>query len=341
MSTIRAKTPLRVSFAGGGTDVAPFPTNEGGLVLSATLGRYVYGTLVPPDDGMILIDSPDLGVKVYFPADRPASVDGTIDLVAASLNRLAHGHPAHLRGYEISISSSAPPGSGLGSSSAVVVTLIGLLRAHLGLVLDEYEVAAVAWTVERADLGIQGGLQDQYSAAFGGFNHIEFHADHVVVNPLRIKESVVDELEHNLLLCFTGTTRRGDHIIEDQTSRYLSGEEGTLDGLRAQKELALSMKRTLLRGDTDGFGALLHEAWQHKKKMSPRISTPAIDEAYALARAEGALGGKITGAGGGGFMLVYCDFRRRHHVVQALTRFGMTVEQVSFEHRGLTTWTRR
>jgi len=271
VSTIRAKTPLRVSFAGGGTDVAPVPTDEGGLVLSATLGRYVYGTLVPRDDGMILIDSPDLGVKVYFPADRPASVDGTIDLVAASLD----------------------------------------------------------------------GLQDQYPAAFGGFNHIEFHADHVAVNPLRIKVSVVDELEHNLLLCFTGTTRRGDRIIEDQTSRYLSGEEGTLDGLRAQKELALSVKRTLLRGATDGFGALLHEAWQHKKQMSPRISTPAIDEAYASRAAEGALGGKITGAGGGGFMLVYCDFRRRHHVVQALTRFGMTVEQVSFEHRGLTTWTRR
>jgi len=335
---LRVKAPLRVSFAGGGTDVPPFPATEGGCVLSATLNRFVYGALVPRCDGQITVDSPDVDLSLQFAVDDPLHFDGQLDLVKAAIRRMGK---TEIDGYDLFLNSSAPPGSGLGSSSAVVVALVGLLRERYALPLDDYEVAQLAYDVEREDLGIKGGLQDQYAAAFGGFNFIEFHADHVVVNPLRVPAAALDELEHNLLLVFTGRTRASDHVIDDQTQRLMRGESETLDGLRAQKALAVDMKRALLRGRSDDFGVLLGEAWEQKKRMSPRISNAEIDEAYALACAHGALGGKVTGAGGGGYMLIYCEFRRRHAVAQALTAHGMTVDEITFDHEGLTTWWQR
>ncbi|HVU73992.1 MAG TPA: GHMP kinase [Mycobacteriales bacterium] len=335
---LRARTPLRVSFAGGGTDVPPFPQNEGGCVLSATIGRYVYGGLEPRNDGQIGIDSPDLGVSMTFSVKEEVELDGTLDLIKAAVRRLGKDE---VGGYDLFVNSSAPPGSGLGSSSAVMVTLVGLLNERYQLGLDDYEVAQLAWSVEREDLGIRGGYQDHYAAAFGGFNFIEFHADHVVVNPLRIKDRTLDELEHALLLVFTGRTRASDHIIEDQSARVERGEADPLAGLRAQKELAHDMKRILLQGKVNDFGAMLGQAWHEKKRMSPRITNADIDEAYAIACENGALGGKITGAGGGGFMLLHCEFRRRHRVVEALEKLGMRAESISFDQRGLTTWRSR
>jgi D-glycero-alpha-D-manno-heptose-7-phosphate kinase len=334
----RARTPLRVSFAGGGTDVPPFPAIEGGAVLSATINRHVYGALVPRTDGVIAVESPDLGISRTFAVGDHHELDDALHLVQGAIRRL--GLPEK-DGYELFLNSSAPPGSGLGSSSAVMVTLVGLLAERYGLAMDNYELARTAWSIEREDVGIRGGLQDHYAAAFGGFNFIEFHADQVVVNPLRMPGDVIDELEHNLLLCFTGRTRASDHVIEDQTRRVLDHDEEALAGLRAQKALAEEMKRTLLLGRCDAFGELLGEAWQQKKRMSPRITTDYIDHAYETALKHGALGGKVTGAGGGGFMLVYCDFRRRHAVAQALEDIDMRVEEVGFDPRGLVTWRQR
>jgi D-glycero-alpha-D-manno-heptose-7-phosphate kinase len=183
-----------------------------------------------------------------------------------------------------------------------------------------------------------GGMQDQYAATFGGFNFIEFGADHVIVNPLRVSGEVVNELEHNMLLCYTGATRRSDGVIEDQTARYEGGESGTLAALRGQKQLAVEMKNALVRRRPREFGDLLHEAWRQKKRMSPKISTEFIDTAYAEARRAGALGGKVTGAGGGGYMLFYCEFQKKHRVAEALTRLGGVVTEFAFEPDGLTTW---
>ena len=182
-----------------------------------------------------------------------------------------------------------------------------------------------------------GGMQDQYAATFGGFNYIEFDADRVIVNPLRIADEVMHELEHNMLLCYTGATRRSDGIIEDQTRRLEEGGD-TLAALRSQKELAVEMKNALLRRRLREFADLLDQAWQEKKRMSPKITTGFIDEAYAAARKAGALGGKVTGAGGGGYMLFYCEFQRKHRVAEALTRMGGQVTEFAFEHNGLTTW---
>lgn len=329
---IRAKAPLRVSFAGGGTDVAPFPDTEGGLVLSATINRYAYGALAPRDDGQIGVQSLDLGLSANFAHDHPLDYDGNLDLVKAAVRKLGRG------GFDLFLHSSAPPGSGLGSSSTVIVTLIGLLKEFHHLPLTDYEIADIAFTVERHDLGIHGGLQDQYAATFGGFNFIEMNGGRVLVNPLRIPDEVVYELEHNMLLCYTGTTRRSDHIIDDQTARYAAGDEQALVGLRMQKELATEMKDALLRRRLNDFGDLLGTAWEYKKKLSPRITNAFIDEAYEAARDAGALGGKVTGAGGGGYMLFFCPFHLKHRVAERLVGMGVELTEFEFTPRGLTTW---
>jgi D-glycero-alpha-D-manno-heptose-7-phosphate kinase len=334
---IRSKAPLRLSFAGGGTDVPPFPEREGGIVLSATINRFAHGTLKPRDDGRVRIESLDLGVALEYGAGEALDRDGKLDLIRAAISRVSELEEP--RGIDLFMHTAAPPGSGLGASSALIVGLIGVLRDYHGLSLTDYQIADLAWRVERHDLGLRGGLQDQYSATFGGFNFIEFHDDGVIVNPLRIPAETLCELESNLLLCFTGATRTGDEIIDDQTSRYVASERETLEGLRMQKEVAGSMKRALLLGRLNEFGDLLGVAWEHKRRMSPRISTPLIDEAYAEARAHGALGGKVTGAGGGGYMLFYCPPGIRHRVAARLQEMGLEETEFAFDEHGLRTWT--
>lgn len=332
---IRTKAPLRISFAGGGTDVPPYPEREGGCVLNATIDNYAWGSLRARDDGRIRIESVDLGILLDCSEECDLEFNGQLDLVKAAILHLeAH----HSNGFDIFLHSDAPPGSGLGSSSALIVGLVGLVKEFKNLPLTEYEIAQLAYSIERKDLGIQGGHQDQYASSFGGFNFIEFHADRVIVNPLRIHQDTINELEHNLLLCFTGTTRRSDRIIEDQTKRFESSQEDTLRALREQKQLAVEMKNALLRRRLDDFGDLLHSAWQSKKNLSARISNSTIDEMYETARNHGALGGKITGAGGGGFMLLYCQFEKKHKVAEALKQLGATPTEFAFEARGLQSW---
>jgi D-glycero-alpha-D-manno-heptose-7-phosphate kinase len=332
MRQIRAKAPLRVSFAGGGTDVPPFPQSEGGLVLSATINRYAYGALAPRDDGMIGVESVDFGMSVDYARDDALAFDGRLDLVKAAIRKLGRG------GFDLFLHSNAPPGSGLGSSSSVMVTLIGLLKEYHRLPLTDYEIAELAFGLERQDLGIKGGLQDQYAATFGGFNFIEMDGDRVIVNPLRIPHDVIHELEHDMLLCYTGRTRQSDRIIEDQTQRFETRDERALEGLRMQKELAVEMKNALLRRRLNDFGELLGTAWDYKKRMSPRITTGFIDEAYDAAIRAGAVGGKVTGAGGGGYMLFFCPFHRKHRVADTLIGLGGEVTEFEFTPHGLTTW---
>lgn len=329
---IRAKAPLRVSFAGGGTDVPPFPEQEGGIVLSATINRYAYGALAPRADTNVGLESVDFGMSLNYSADEDIIFDGRLDLAKAAIRRMGRG------GFDLFLHSNAPPGSGLGSSSAVMVAIIGLLKEYHREPLTDYDIAQLAFDLERKDLGIRGGLQDQYAATFGGFNLIEFEKDRVIVNPLRIPADVVHELEHNMLLCYTGRTRSSDHIIEHQTSNWTSGDEQALAGLRAGKELALAMKNALLQRRLSDFGSLLGWAWEEKKRLSSKITNEFIDTAYEEAIKQGALGGKVTGAGGGGYMLFYCPFRRKHHVADALTAMGGQVSEFEFTPGGLTTW---
>lgn len=335
MTKFRAKTPLRISFAGGGTDVPPYPELYGGCVLNVTIDNFAWGSLEPRSDNWIRIESADLDLEVSFSANEEIQLDGKLDLVKAAIKRLG---ALNSNGFEIFLHSDSPPGSGLGSSSALVVTLVGLVREYRGLPLDTYELARTAYVIEREDLKISGGLQDQYAAVFGGFNFIEFEREHVIVNPLRVRRSTVNELEHNLLLCYTGSTRRSDHIIDDQTSRLISHQEDTLEGLSQQKELAVAMKNALLTGRLSHFGDLLDSSWLAKKKMSDRISNANIDEFYEEARKKGAMGGKVTGAGGGGYMMFYCEFEKKHKVAEQLRKMGATPTEYAFEEEGLQTW---
>jgi len=337
---LRARAPLRVSFAGGGTDVAPFPEREGGAVLSATIGSHAYATLRPRTDGHITVESHDYATSIGYDVGAPLVLDGELDLPKAAIARimtLEGAMPSD--GFDLFLHTNAPPGSGLGSSSAVMVAVIDLVARHCGLDLGTHEIAELAYRLEREDLGIAGGYQDQYAAAFGGFNYMEFRQDgEVVVNPLRVRPDTVHELEHNMLLAYTGRTRVSDHIIDDQVSRYETGHEDAVAGLRAQRDLADAMRVALLRGRVDEIGRLLGEAWREKQRMSARITTPLISEAVDLALRSGALGGKVTGAGGGGHLIFICEFERRHVVADALLGIGLSVSEFTFTKHGVTTW---
>lgn len=337
---LRARAPLRVSFAGGGSDVAPFPEREGGAVLSATIGSYAYATLRPRDDGHITVESHDYGTSIGYDVGAPLELDGELDLPKAAIARIMTLEGAMASdGFDLFLHTNAPPGSGLGSSSAVMVAVVDLVGRHCGLDLGPYEIAELAYRLEREDLAIPGGSQDQYAAAFGGFNFMEFRTDgQVVVNPLRVRPDTVHELEHNMLLAYTGRTRVSDHIIEDQVSRYETGNTDAVAGLRAQRDLADAMRIALLRGQVDEVGHLLGEAWREKQRMSSRITTPLITQAVERAMRSGALGGKVTGAGGGGHLIFICEFERRHVVADELIDLGLSVSEFTFTKQGVTTW---
>lgn len=332
---IHSKAPLRLSFAGGGTDVRPFVDLEGGCVLNATITRHAWGALSSRRDGHIQIESADFGSRLHLDPDMDLVYDGKMDLAKAAIRNLgAQDSP----GFDLFLHTDAPPGSGLGSSSSLMVCLVGLLRDFKNLRLSDYETAQLAFRIEREQLGIKGGMQDQYASAFGGFNFIEFYKDRVIVNPLRISQDTINELEHNLLLCYTGKTHLSSGIIQDQVGRYEKHEADAMTGLRRQKELAFEMKNALLERRLDDFGDLLGAAWHYKKKMSPKISTPLIDEMYEMAGQHGAIGGKITGAGGGGYMLFYCEYEKKLRVADALRKLGATPAEFGFEPHGLQTW---
>jgi D-glycero-alpha-D-manno-heptose-7-phosphate kinase len=333
---IRSRAPLRISFAGGGTDVEPYLSERGGLVLSTTIDRYAYGSLRFRDDRQITVTSLDYDLVARYNLDEPLTYDGSLDLVKAAIRRLRPDESD--QGLDFFLHSDAPPGSGLGSSSTVVVALIGLFRHWLHLPLTNYEIADLAYQIERLDLGIKGGKQDQYAATFGGFNFIEFSHGATIVNPLRVPADVLNELHYNLLLCYTGRTRLSARIIDTQVERYVQRKEEVVQAMDEIKQIALALKNALLQGRLSDFGALLHEAWVNKKKMAAQISNPHIDALYETARQHGALGGKISGAGGGGHMFFYCPFDKKHRVAEQLERLGARIVDFNYDLMGLQTW---
>ncbi|HEY8464100.1 MAG TPA: GHMP kinase [Bacillota bacterium] len=331
---IRSKAPLRISFAGGGTDIEPYLSEKGGVVLSTTINRYSYGTLIPRTDQAIIVESLDVDLSARFTTSQKLIFNGQLDLVKAVLRKFE----SWKQGFSLFLHSDAPPGSGLGSSSTMVVTLLGLFRQWLNLPWYNYDLARLAYEIERVDLGIRGGKQDQYAAVFGGFNFIEFYHDATVVNPLRINTSVLNELEYHLLLCYTGKTRFSANIIATQVEGYLKKKESSLQALDQLKTITIAMKNALLQGKLNLFGELLHESWIQKKQLAGAISNEKIDTLYHMALSKGALGGKILGAGGGGYLLLYCPFNRKHLIANELEKVGGQITPFNFENQGLTTW---
>ncbi len=346
MRILRSKAPLRISFAGGGTDVSPYPEEKGGAVLNCTIDRYAYATLeaFPDGGGAVEVESLDYNVTVnYQKASDFVEPTGDLDLVQAALRvlrRPANGGSTTDR-LKLFLHSDAPPGTGLGSSSTMVVALVGAFQQYLREPWTSYEIAELAYEIERREFGMKGGRQDMYAAAFGGFNFMEFLGDRTVVNPLKIRPEVVNELAYRLLLCYTGTSHYSNDIIERQQKSYADKRADTVSALDATKQLAVDMKNELLRGNLDEMGRLLDLGWQHKKRFTDGITNDRIDAFYAKAREAGALGGKLVGAGGGGYLLLFCDFSRRAKVQQAVQQAGGRVEGFSLEPEGLQTWSVR
>jgi D-glycero-alpha-D-manno-heptose-7-phosphate kinase len=333
----RAKAPLRISFCGGGTDVSPYPEERGGSVLSATIDKYAWASVSPRSDSRIIISSRDYDLKrSYRKGELP--YDGELDLAKGTLNHFADLLGGLPLGLEILTHSDAPPGSGLGSSSTMVATLVGAVSRWLNVPLTNYEIAETTYKIERLDVKLSGGRQDQYAATFGGFNFIEFFADHTVVNPLRIPQETINELEYHLLLVFTGGTRTSARIVDTQMDRYRRRRPAAVAGLDRLKQMAVELKRLLLKEQLDDFGRMLHEAWETKKQLADAITNEQIDELYGTAREMGTLGGKILGAGGGGHLLLYCPAEAKHEIAAALERLGGKVVPFAFEGRGLQTW---
>jgi D-glycero-alpha-D-manno-heptose-7-phosphate kinase len=330
---IRSKAPLRISFAGGGTDVPPYSDEMGGAVLSTTINKYAWATMIPREDSLINVKSLDYDIVAKYHADQKLFYDGELDLVKAVINNMGTKD-----GLDLFMHSDAPPGSGLGSSSTVVVTLVGLFQKWLNQPLTEYEIAELAYKIERQDLGIKGGKQDQYAATFGGFNYIEFNADSTIVNPLRIKRDILNELEYSLLLCYTGRTRLSANILKEQIDKYVKKEKASLEALDEIKNICIDMKNALLRGHLGEFGELLHKGWIHKKKLASNISNPEIDKLYETAKKYGAVGGKILGAGGGGYLLLFCDFDKKHIIAEELENLGGQIVGFGFDFKGLQSW---
>jgi D-glycero-alpha-D-manno-heptose-7-phosphate kinase len=342
MPIFRSKAPLRISFAGGGTDVSPYPEERGGAVLNCTIDKFAYVTLeVGPDrTGATEVESLDFGLKANY--ERPSDLvyNGELDLIKAALRVLRpyDGEAAPTDALRLFLHSDAPPGTGLGGSSAMCVALVGAFQHYLREGWTSYDVAELAYRIERTELGITGGRQDQYAAAFGGFNFIEFGRDRTIVNPLKIRSEIANELSYRLLLAYAGGGHFSNELLDRQQQGYAQRRRNTVDALDATKELAIAMKNELLRGNIDEMGRLLDEGWRLKKQFADGISNPQVDALYAKAREAGALGGKLVGAGGGGFILLMCDFARRAQVARAVQAAGGRVSEFSLEGSGVQTW---
>lgn len=336
---IRAKAPLRISLAGGGTDLAEYSDRHGGSVLNATINMFAHASIIPRKDGVVL-SAVDQGIRDELEPTSKLAIDGTLDLAKGVYNRIVRdfNHSAPLS-FEMQTFVDAPAGSGLGSSSTLVVAMIGAFTEWLKLPLGEYDIAHLAYDIERVDLGFAGGRQDQFAATFGGWNFMEFSAgDKVIVNPLRIRESYLHELEFNLVLYYTGTSRLSSTIIAGQIANLQSASEQSLEGMHRLKEQALRMKEALLTGHLDRMGDILDYGWKFKKDTASDISNATIDEIYEAATRAGAMGGKISGAGGGGYMMFYCPGNTRYPVAKALEAFGGQVHRLQFSERGVSSW---
>ncbi|MFC2101439.1 dehydrogenase [Bacteroidota bacterium] len=337
---IRSKAPLRLGLAGGGTDVAPFSDLFGGAILNATISMYAMATIRPRRDGKIILNTIDRQKLLEFDETDQLPLDGQLDLIKGIYNRVVRDFSQKPLSFELSTYVDAPPGSGLGSSSTLVVAILGAFAEWLNIPLGEYDLAHLAFEIERVDLNMSGGKQDQYAATFGGVNFMEFFKeDKVIVNPLRIREKYLDELAHNLILYHTETSRLSSTIIEEQRKNVMAGNERSLEAMHKLKEQSVMMKEAMLMGDLDRIGEILDFGWQYKKKMAEGISNPMLDEIYNAAMKNGALGGKVSGAGGGGFMFFYCPGNTRSKVVEALKKFGGDTKRYEFTGKGLKSWT--
>ncbi len=336
----RSKAPLRIGLAGGGTDVSPYSDEYGGAILNGTVSLSAYASIEPLQENTIIVEGLDRKEEECYKWATTLPINGKLDLLKGVYNRIHSMYGLPLTGFRLSTFVDAPAGSGLGTSSTLVVAILGAFVEMLKLPLGDYDIAHLAYQIEREDLQLAGGKQDQYAATFGGVNFMEFYGDDkVIVNPLRIRPEYLHELGNNLVLYFTATSRESAHIIKEQVKNVNNKDEKSIEAMHQLKEQAKMMKEALLKGRLNEIGEILDFGFEQKRKMAHNISNDTIELIYTAAKKAGATGGKISGAGGGGFMIFYCPGNTRYAVIETLNTFGGEIKNYSFTKYGLTTWT--
>ena len=336
----RSKAPLRIGLAGGGTDVSPYSDEYGGAILNATISLSANASIQTFQNNKIIVEALDRKEVQEYELTNTLPINGELDLLKGVYNRIQKDFPFTHSGFRLSTFVDAPAGSGLGTSSTLVVAILGAFVEMLKLPLGDYDIAHLAYSIEREDLLLAGGKQDQYAATFGGVNFMEFYGgDKVIVNPLRIRPEYMHELGNNLVLYFTATSRESASIIKEQVKNVHNKNEKSIEAMHLLKEQSKMMKEALLKGRLNEIGEILDFGFQQKRKMAHNISNSHIEAIYEAAKKAGATGGKISGAGGGGFMIFYCPGNTRYKVIETLNTFGGEIKNYSFTKYGLTTWT--
>jgi D-glycero-alpha-D-manno-heptose-7-phosphate kinase len=322
---------VRISFGGGGTDLPAYYEQFGGSVLSVAINKYFYTVLTARSDGRIQVISSDLRVFQSWHDIATADLRGSsLEIPLAVLKEMNCDIAV-----DLFLASEIPPGTGLGSSASVCVNILKTLSTYLQQPISKYDLAERSFHIARHLLGKHVGKQDEYAAAFGGLNFISFHSDgSTLVEPVDVIPAVLAELQNNLMLFFTGSAHHSWSILKEQESSTRNQTGGAVDALHEVKALGLRMRNALQQGDIRELGILMHEGWQAKRRISTKISTPRIDELYTLAREAGALGGKITGAGGGGFLLLYCEPQFQPPVREAMRQQDIQEMTFGFDMQG-------
>lgn len=331
----RARTPLRISFAGGGTDVSPYSDRYGGAVLCCTIDKFAYSSLMPNKTNTIKLHAKDLKIKEIL-RTKGKAFDLEYGKGPDLLKSMIKIMNPRKKGFEIMTWCEVPPGSGLGASSAMMISQISSLSEYLGKKLPTYELANLAYKIEREELKIKGGLQDQYACTFGGFNFIEFKGKSATVTPLRLPNEIINELSSSLLLFDTKITRSSSKIISSQIKNYDSDKvKNVLDGM---KQLAYEAKKLIIKGDLIRFGELLDESWNLKKTVEKTISNQRINKIYNNAKKIGCIGGKILGAGGGGHLLLFVNPEKKTDILKKMESFNCKNVPFSFFPNGTQSW---
>lgn len=326
-----ARAPMRISFGGGGTDLEAYYAKYGGLVISTAINKYFYSVITTDESDDLQVISADYRSLFRHSPYNDLFWNGDLALPKAILH-----HFGIRRGVNLFMASEVPPGTGLGSSSAAAVTMVRAISTLVEQPMTKQQVAELASYIEISKMGMPIGKQDQYAAAFGGLNKITFTSEGVTVEPIKIASDVRQTLERRLMLFFTGSSRESTSILKHQRKSTEERDESVLQALHNIKQVAVDVQSCLERGNLDEFARLLHYSWQEKRRLAPNLSTGFIDECYELALQQGASAGKITGAGGGGFMLVYCHEHAQEDVTRALEQRGLKRMNFHFDHQGAT-----
>jgi D-glycero-alpha-D-manno-heptose-7-phosphate kinase len=338
---VRSRAPLRLGFGGGGTDLSPYCDEFGGVVLNATIDRYAYAHVTTRNDDRVVFRADDLAREESLPCSLDFDIREGLGLHRAVYRHMMQEYNgAEAAPLTITTTIDVPSGSGLGASSALTVALIEAFVLAMELPLGPYDVASLAFDIERRQLGLAGGRQDQYAAAFGGFNFIEFLQGgmNVIVNPLRMRRDHLNEFESSLVICFSGQSRESADIIKEQVAGLSTLDESTIAAMHEIKEHAVDMKKQLLAGDVRGMANVLSRSWSSKKRTASSVSNSSVDRLLDVALDAGAWAGKVSGAGGGGFIMLLTDPETRYGLIRKLNEADGVASAVKLTFEGTEAW---